>query len=197
MGHSRLLNETERLIQDQAMRRYHAIMSNAPIYILPALPLNYRVVSEQFHACYSVFFVKKVDNLDIPLTLAFFSFSTPCDPLLSFFRFLAPSAVVAGPVFDFLVLALLSASNDCSFASALTCVSSLVQLTLAFSITRGKCGQVRTRTRREASPGYLVEGIDPITRMLTWFFPLYIVGRCPFIRTNTTHVQAIPRFCPP
>ena len=83
----------------------------------------------EYPAGYSAaFLVKKVDNLDIPLTFAFLSFSTPCEPLPSFFRFLAPSETVAGPAF-FLATVLFSDANDCSkFTRDFTCASSFAKL---------------------------------------------------------------------
>jgi hypothetical protein len=128
-------------------------------------------------ACYSAFLVKKVDNLDIPLTFAFLSFSTPCEPLPSFFRFLVPSETVAGPAF-FLVTALFSDVNDCSkFARDLTCASSFAKLIWLVSFSHsGKLYRVHTRRMRQAPCECPVEGIVPTGRKPASFFPLCIVA---------------------
>lgn len=123
--------------------------------------------------------MKNVDNLDIPLTFAFFSFSTPCEP---FFRFLAPSEAV-GPAFDLLMT---GATKYCSFARDFTCASSFTKLIWLVSISHPEeLHRIRTHTLRGAPRKRPVEGIVPATHKPASSFPLRVVfGGYPFTHNH-------------
>jgi hypothetical protein len=66
------------------------------------------------HDNYADFWVKNVDNFDIPTTLAFFSFSTPCDAFVFFFLFplLAAPAFATLPLFPVSVVTAAKANSS-------------------------------------------------------------------------------------
>lgn len=135
-----LLSDTSVANWELPVRLHHAIVSNQQNMVSVGFSAAGNGVDDlgDFHnnstssVGYSAFFVKKVDSLDIPPTFAFLSFSTPCDPLPSFLRFLLPSETVAGPPFDLLATTL--STKHCSFASAFTCAPSFPKLCRRFSI---------------------------------------------------------------
>jgi hypothetical protein len=75
------------------------------------------------------FFWKNDEILAMPDTLAFFSFSTPCDAFVFALRFF-PSSSISSPARDFFFFAgaFASASATSSSFSALICASSVVKL---------------------------------------------------------------------
>jgi hypothetical protein len=65
------------------------------------------------HDDYADFLVKNVDNFDIPTTLTFFSFSTPCDAFVFFFLFPSLAVPVATlPLFPVSMVTAAKASSS-------------------------------------------------------------------------------------